>query len=87
MRAGCGPGEDLMRHYETWVVAVILAVFGICALSGCSSVSNRGTRRGPSPITQASAAADPWASVAPNVSTGDGVTLPPDTALPVRKGQ
>ncbi|MCX7716842.1 MAG: hypothetical protein N2111_00345 [Candidatus Sumerlaeaceae bacterium] len=66
------------------VVVLGLSVFLLC---GCSGVGGRATRTGPAPIATAAAPSDPWAAVAPEVNAGDGVSLPPDTALPVRKGR
>lgn len=66
------------------VVVLGLSAFLLC---GCSGVGGRITRSGPAPIATAAAPADPWAAVAPEVNAGDGVSLPPDTALPVRKGR
>lgn len=76
-----------MKDNRFMVFAVVAAAFCLCALPGCSGMGNRGTRTGPAPIATAAAPSDPWASVAPGVGMGDGVTLPPDTALPVRKGR
>jgi hypothetical protein len=76
-----------MKCNRLTCLVITAVVFSLWMLPGCSGLGSRASRTGPAPITTAVTPSDPWASVAPSLGTGDGVTLPPDTALPVRKGR
>jgi hypothetical protein len=76
-----------MSNKNGILCSVVVLGFSIFLLCGCSGVGARATRSGPAPIAAAAAPADPWATVAPKMDASEGVSLPPDTALPVRKGR
>lgn len=66
---------------------LLLIAVAALAVTACSTMP-RSTRTGTAPINQPQSVQDPWADYA-SVGTptpGPGVALPPDTALPVRKG-